>query len=158
MRRVLGTALLAAACLSLAACGDETPTTCSAAPGASATCTEACTKLMDLDCRVEMSVEACVTTCEAAAAGVDPAVTDRVRACYAQATSCEDVDGCSLTCGPGGGPVPFPVLDGGAMDASAPVDAGVMAVDAGVMAVDAGVMDDAGIPAIDAGAPATDGG
>lgn len=170
MRRALSMALLGAAVASLGACDEDTPTTCAAPEGTSATCDEACTKLFDLDCRVGADVAECVATCTAQAASLGPAVSGRVQACYAQATSCAEVDGCSLTCGPGGGPVPFVRADGGSapldagegMDAGEGLDAGGSAVDAGGSPVDAGNdaggADDAGSPGTDAGAPAVDAG
>jgi len=166
MRRAPAVVWLAATCALLSACEDDTPTTCAAPEGSSATCEQACTKLFELDCRITPTVEECVTTCVDSSASIDPAVTARVRACYAQATSCAEVDGCSLTCGAGGGPVPFPRADAAATDGSAPLDAGSAdagdGMDAGGSASDAGTdsgsTDDSGSPGGDAGTPAVDGG
>lgn len=162
MRRALSLLVLAATVVSLSACKDDTPKTCAAAEGATATCDQACAKLFELDCRIAASVEDCVTACVASSAALDPAVSGRVKACYAQAGSCSEVDGCSLTCGPGGGPVPFiPTDAGAAIDAGDGTDAGPDATDAGVAddaGSDAGGADDAGSPGSDAGAPAADAG
>ena len=156
--------LLACGVLATAAgCGDDTPTTCAAADGTTATCEEACTKLYSLDCRVGDTMEECVSTCTGTTAPLGPAIAGRVRACYAMAGSCAEVDGCSLTCGPGGGPVVFPriddaglndggggiVTDAGGMDAGVGNDASVSGdaggdLDAGVAPADAGSDSDAG--------------
>ena len=127
-------------------CGEASTPACRAPEVSSATCEEACANLAHLDCLITATAAECVTTCATAGAGLDPAVRDRVQACYALATTCGEVDDCSLGCGPGGGTVPFLGLDAGV----APIDAGA-AVDAGPD--DAG-SDDAG--GDDAGAADTD--
>lgn len=107
-------------------CGEASTPACRAPEVSSATCEEACANLARLDCLITATVAECVTTCATAGAGLAPPVRDRVQACYALATTCGEVDDCSLGCGPGGSAVPFLGLDAGV----APVDAGP-AVDAG---------------------------
>ena len=123
-------------------CDDGSTPACRAPEVSSATCEEACANLAHLDCLITATAAECVTTCATAGAGLDPAVRDRVQACYSLATTCGEVDDCSLGCGPGGSAVPF----------LAPVDAG-LPIDAG--SDDAGG-DDAG--ASDADAAAADAG
>ncbi len=123
-------------------CGEASTPACRAPEVSSATCEESCANLAHLDCLITATAAECVTTCATAGAGLDPAVRDRVQACYSLATTCGEVDDCSLGCGPGGSAVPF----------LAPVDAG-LPIDAG--SDDAGG-DDAG--ASDADAAAADAG
>ncbi len=100
-------------------CTEERIDECGAPAGSTATCEEACASMFDVGCRVGETVEECGTICGAATADLDDEVLGRVLSCYAGATSCSEVDGCSRGCGPADGPVPFGMLDGGTGDSDA---------------------------------------
>jgi hypothetical protein len=93
-----------------AGCNDAKDFECPTPVGASATCDQACNHLFSIHCRVGKSREECIATCGEATATTDAteeAMFGRARACYLAATSCDDVNACSLGCGPMDSPVPF---------------------------------------------------
>ena len=102
-----------------AACNEDIPNRCAASEGASATCSEACKHLSDIDCRPAPTADECVTTCEATSAGLPSEVLDRALACYVAADTCAEVEGCSRNCGAGGEPVPWGTVDAGAAEPDA---------------------------------------
>ena len=101
------------------ACNEEVPDGCPVSAGASATCAETCEHLSDIDCRPAPSDEQCVATCESTSAGLPADVRDRALACYVAAETCEEVEGCSRSCGAGDDDVPWGTLDAG-VDAEVP--------------------------------------
>ena len=97
--------------LLLGACNEAALEAC--LPGsASATCASACVHLFDIECRVGETVDECAATCEASTSG-GAMEYQAVISCYEAASSCAEVDGCAMLCGPAGGPVVFAGEDGG---------------------------------------------
>ena len=138
--------VLAFALLMAGGCNADSTPACRAPEVSSATCEEACANLARLDCLITATAAECVMTCATAGAGLEPAVRSRVQACYSLATTCGEVDDCSVGCGPSGGPVPFPLLDGAVapLDADLPTDSGPSDAggdDAGITDTDAAATD-----------------
>lgn len=108
-------ALAAAALLfAVSACDESSLDAC--LPGsATASCASACAHLFDIGCRVGESVEECTATCQGSTAG-GAMEYQAVLGCYEAASTCAEVDGCAMVCGPAGGPVVFESEDGGTAD------------------------------------------
>lgn len=113
MNRALATFFMLATA-ALVACNHSTPSSCPAPEGATSTCAEACDHMIALGCSIAVDSTECQTVCQNATVNV--ANSARVLGCYALATSCDDIDDCSETCGPGDHPVMF-FPDGGVSDA-----------------------------------------
>lgn len=90
--------VLAVVAASASACAHEKPSSCPAPVGATATCMEACDHMISLGCLVAIGTTECQTLCQESTVNVPESA--RVLGCYSLATSCDDVDDCSETCGP----------------------------------------------------------
>lgn len=111
----MGRALVALALLcALPACNEDSLDACLPGSGA-ATCASACEHLFGIGCRVGETVEECIATCEGSTAA-GAMEYQAVLGCYEAASTCAEVDGCAMVCGPAGGPVVFAGEDGGAAD------------------------------------------
>ena len=107
--------ILAIALVNFTGCNHETPTECPAPASAVATCAEACDHIIALGCSVAANTSECQSICQQSTVNVPDGA--RVLGCYAVATSCDGVDDCSQTCGPGNTQVVFYLDAGVSLDA-----------------------------------------
>lgn len=95
------------------ACDDDEVPMCIAPPGAIGTCEEACDRLYAIECLIGKDRDDCVSLCGLAIVPLADGDRDRVLACYAAASTCEQVDHCGRACGEGSPMIRFGTTDGG---------------------------------------------
>ena len=105
---VLGTVVLGGS-----ACDDDEVPMCIAPAGAVGTCEEACDRLYAIECLIGKDRDDCVSLCGLAIVPLADDDRDRVLACYAASSTCEQVDHCGRSCGEGSPMIRFGTTDGG---------------------------------------------